>query len=126
MDWLFDQRTECWSLQTTMTIGAYLNLVGKAHAMRGALSGQRAVLTTTTAKRIRSRMVADLKLGAVLPPVVIGIVVDEDLFAQLPNDGETSVERILEQADLSTLSIIDGMQRTAAMQEALKEESSVS
>ena len=101
MDWLFDERTQCWSLQTTMAIGAYIDLVNEAHQTRGALSGQRDVLTTTTAKRIRSRMVADLKLGAVLPPVVIGAVVDDGLFAALPKADAESVDQILSRPQLN-------------------------
>lgn len=126
MDWLFDERTQCWSLQTTMTLGDYIDLVNETHQTRGALSGQRDVLTTTTAKRIRSRMVADLKLGAVLPPVVIGAVIDGELFVSLPKSGAESVDQILSRSQLNDLSIIDGMQRTAAILEALGEDPSVS
>lgn len=124
MDWLYDQRTDCWSVQTTLKIGTYLHLIRDAHTSQGALSGQRDVLTTTTAKRIRNRMVADLKLGAVLPPVVIGAVVDEARFTSLPIDSE-NIEEILPPGDERTLSIIDGMQRTAAVLEAEAEDGSV-
>jgi hypothetical protein len=78
MDWLFDDRTDCFSVQTTMPIRAYLKLVEGAHSMRGGLPGQRDTLKTTTAKRIRTRMVTDIRRGAVLPPVVLGAVVDDD------------------------------------------------
>src|SRR5271165_3493915 len=93
MDWLVDDRTECFSVQTTMTIKDYLQLVGSAHSARGALSGQRDTLKTTTAKRIRTRMVSDIRRGAVLPPVVIGAVVDDDVFKSYPNTtAETTSE----------------------------------
>ena len=115
MDWLFDARTSCWSLQTTMSVRSYLKLVDRAHQTQGALSGQRDVLTTTTAKRIRSRMVSDLKLGAVLPPVVVGAVVTDEIFDGLPRDDVESIEEILSDSDSGDLSIIDGMQRTAAI-----------
>ncbi|MEU2166916.1 hypothetical protein [Micromonospora chersina] len=68
---------------------------------------------------------ADLKLGAVLPPVVIGAVVDDEIFAALPDESAASVDAILPQAELSTLSIIDGMQRTAAILEARRDDPSV-
>ncbi|MBB4750058.1 hypothetical protein [Actinoplanes lobatus] len=126
MDWLYDERTQCWSLQTTMTIGEYVDLINDAHQTRGALSGQRDVLTTTTAKRIRARMVADIKLGAVLPPVVIGAVIEDDVFNTLPIDEADSVNEVLGDSDLSSLSIIDGMQRTAAMLEAQRDDPTVS
>jgi hypothetical protein len=118
LDWLYDQRTQCWSVQTTITIGAYLDMIEEAHAAQGALLGQRDVLTTTTAKRIRARMVADLKLGAVLPPVVIGAVLDPAIYAKLPLDDAASIDQVLPTPDERILSIIDGMQRTAALKEA--------
>ena len=125
MDWLYDQRTQCWSVQTTVSVGAYLELIREAHAAQGALTGQRDVLTTTTAKRIRARMVADLKLGAVLPPVVIGAVVDEAIYAELPLDDAATIDEVLPPPDERTLSIIDGMQRTAALMEAATDDPTV-
>lgn len=122
MDWLFDHRTNCWSVQTTMTIGEYVDLIEQAHATQGALAGQRDVLTTTTARRIRTRMISDLKMGAVLPPVVIGAVVDDATFSALPNERAKTIEKILPPADERTLSIIDGMQRTAAILEVARED----
>lgn len=125
MDWLFDDRTKCWSVQTSMTIGEYVDLVEKAHQTQGAIAGQRDVLTTTTAKRIRSRMMADLELGAVLPPVVIGAVVPKETFEGLPADVE-SIKELLGPNELESLSIIDGMQRTAAVISAAQSNSDIS
>ena len=34
MDWLFDHRTNCWSVQTTMTIGEYVDLIEQASDAR--------------------------------------------------------------------------------------------
>ena len=121
MDWLFDERTNCWSVQTSIQIKDYIDLVDTAHQTRGAIAGQRDVLTTTTAKRIRARMIADLKMGAVLPPVVIGAVVDQDRFDRLPMDDVKSMRDVLTASDLESLAIIDGMQRTAAIVEAASE-----
>jgi len=121
MDWLFDERTSCWSVQTSIQIKDYIDLVETAHQTRGAIAGQRDVLTTTTAKRIRTRMIADLKMGAVLPPVVIGAVIGKDLFEQLPLDDALSIREVLTDHDRESLSIIDGMQRTAAIVEAANE-----
>jgi hypothetical protein len=70
-------------------------------------------------------MVADLQLGAVLPPVVIGAVVDEQLFSSFPKSAATSIADVLSPADAQTLSIIDGMQRTAAILEAATVDSAV-
>lgn len=120
MDWLYDDRTQCWSVLTTLSVASYISLVDEAHAAQGALKGQRGVLTTTTAKRIRSRMVEDLKKGAVLPPIVIGAVLEKRGFNTLPKLEAGNIEEFLPTAH-GSLSIIDGMQRTAALKEAFSE-----
>lgn len=119
MDWILDERTECWSVLTTLTMREYLELVRDAHANQGGISGQRDVLKTTTAKRIRERMVNDIRAGALLPPVVIGAVVEDSAFERLPKKGAKSVSEFLP-TDGRSLSIIDGMQRTGAMMEAIE------
>lgn len=118
MDWILDRRTDCWSVLTTMKVRDYIALVSDAHANQGGIPGQRDVLKTTTAKRIRMRMVNDIRAGALLPPVVIGAVVSDDIFKSLPNEGTTNVADFLP-TENGTLSIIDGMQRTGAMIEAI-------
>jgi len=94
MDWLQDDRTDCLSALVKMQTGNYLALVKDAHEQRGAISGQRDVLKTTTAKRIRDRMISDIRAGAVLPPVVIGVVLDkakDEGFATNEGDGRRDV-----------------------------------
>ena len=86
MDLIHDRRTDCYSALGKMKVGEYLNLARGAHAQRGGISGQREVIKTTTAKRIRDRMVSDIRAGAVLPPVVIGVVVGDN-----PDGQETDV-----------------------------------
>lgn len=120
MDWLYDDRTQCWSVLTTLSVSDYISLVEDAHAAQGALKGQRGVLTTTTAKRIRSRMVEDLKKGAVLPPIVIGAVLERDIFDTLPKLEAKDIDEFLPTMH-GSLSIIDGMQRTAALKEAFSD-----
>ncbi len=113
---LLDHRTHCHSVMTTYSLENYLKLVEAAYANRGGLAGQRGVLTTSTAKRIRQRMIKDLKAGAILPPVVLGVIWDKpdtsNLIAltqsQFENEMSTIPEKIV---------IIDGIQRTAVMQE---------
>ena len=124
-NWMYDRRTACWSYMTTMTVRDYLELASEAHATQGGLTGQRGVMATTTAKRIRERMVEDLKKGATLPPVVIGAVLPaEELKALPPRDSsEGSLDFLPD--DVSGLSIIDGMQRTAALQEAQSDQPEV-
>ena len=122
MDWLYDSRTECWSVQTTMSIKKYLEMVTAAHKARGSLSGQRDVLKTTTAKRIRERMISDIAQGAVLPPVVIGIVVSDAMFKKFPQI-KAKISSLV--TDRSQLSIIDGMQRTEALIQAAEKSKDV-
>ncbi len=114
MDWLQDHRTNCYSALVKLPTGTYLELVKDAHEQRGGISGQREVLKTTTAKRIRDRMIADIRAGAVLPPVVIGVIVDKKQRATGPKDQAAFIKSISKQ----NLSIIDGMQRTASLIEA--------
>jgi hypothetical protein len=125
MDWLFDDRTDCYSVQTTMLIRDYLKLIEGAHSVRGGLSGQRDTLKTTTAKRIRTRMVADIRRGAVLPPVVLGAIVDEDVFESYPNETAQLASDILSKEAREQIAIIDGMQRTAALFEATEVDKAV-
>lgn len=122
---LRDQRSDCFSAMTEMRIGEYLELVRAAHESQGALSGQRSVLGTTTARRIRERMVDDLALGAVLPPVVIGLVLPPEALERVQDLDETGLTSLLSGIDKSNISIIDGMQRTAALSAAVASERSV-
>jgi hypothetical protein len=104
--------------------GDYLDLVKDAHEQRGGIAGQRDVLKTTTAKRIRDRMISDIQAGAVLPPVVIGVVVD-DKTAQALESGPHDQATLLQYIHDQELSIIDGMQRTASLLEAGTADSAV-
>lgn len=121
---LRDGRVACWSVLTGMKVSEYITLVEGAYHNRGGLKGQREPLKTTTGRRIRSRMVEDIKRCAVLPPVVIGVVitVDFDTIAALsPGDiiGRVTKDWI------DAISIIDGMQRTTALMDAVQSDPSV-
>ena len=118
MEWLHDRRTDCLSALVKLPTGVYLELVKDAHEQRGGIAGQRDVLKTTTAKRIRDRMIADIRAGAVLPPVVIGVVVDEPTRATLIDDNPMDQDAFISSVSKNQLSIIDGMQRTASLIEA--------
>lgn len=118
MDFLHDNRTGCLSFLLKMTTSAYLSLAKTAHAQRGGISGQRDVLKTTTAKRIRDRMISDIRAGAVLPPVVIGVVVSQEIFNQGKNGQLLTNDAFLGALSGHELTIIDGMQRTAALIDA--------
>lgn len=132
MDWLKDSRTNSWSIAVTLDADDYLDLVRPAHEKQGNIQGQRPVQATASARRIRQRLVGDLREGAVLPPVVVGLVIEHsefnEKFPQVASAQGVCVQtneglkNILELAQASDLSIIDGMQRTAAMMEARKDE----
>lgn len=63
-------------------------------------------------------MVEDIAAGAVLPPVVIGIVLPDKQFNQLEIKTQRDVMRLLRGVDADRISIIDGMQRSTAIREA--------
>lgn len=125
MDVLHDRRIDCHSVQISLTVDRYLGLAKTAHDKQGGIAGQRDVLKTTTAKRIRERMIGDIRKGAVLPPVVLGAVVSAKVFDQIRDGGIATDKDFLDAVSQNELTIIDGMQRTAALQEAASIDSSV-
>jgi hypothetical protein len=61
-------------------------------------------------------MVKDLKQGAILPPIVLGMVIEEDIPEN--NINENKFIDLLKNISTERISIIDGMQRTTAFHEA--------
>lgn len=116
---LRDRRVKCLSLLTGMTVRSYLELVKSAYDTKGGLQGQREPLKSTTGRRIRSRMVDDIEKGAVLPPVVIGAVLTQDLddIERMPHG---QIMDLVRSNGTLSVSIIDGMQRTTALLEAVE------
>ncbi len=121
---LKDSRVECFSVMTEMSVADYLEFVDKAYSDRGGIDHQREQLRTTTALRIRKRMAEDFLAGAVLPPVVVGLVVVPAALAKIRRSAR-GVEEILLDVDPDEISIIDGMQRTTAIKEVCKENSDI-
>ncbi|HBR6978655.1 hypothetical protein [Klebsiella aerogenes] len=114
-----DTRVDCWSALVEFEVNDYLELAEKAYVNRGGIRHQREALKTTTAKRIRSRLVEDLRRGAVIPPLVIGIVAGDDDWRTIEGISEADQVKQLLRKYYEDLSIIDGMQRTTALKEAL-------
>ncbi|MCE0188183.1 hypothetical protein LVT77_26270 [Klebsiella pneumoniae] len=114
-----DTRVDCWSALVEFDVNDYLMLAEKAYVNRGGIRHQREALKTTTAKRIRTRLVEDLRRGAVIPPLVIGIVADDDDWQSIDTIVESDQVKELLKKYYEDLSIIDGMQRTTALKEAL-------
>lgn len=123
---LFDKRVQCWSLMTTMRIDDYLTLVENAYANRGGLKHQREALKTTSGRRIRARMVHDIAEGTVLPPLVLGLVVDDNAFQAIAQQSLDEVESAILGDWKDNVSIIDGMQRTTALLDAISDHPEVS
>lgn len=121
-DRLHDKRVDCHSIMTTMSTQDYLHLVDEAYQNRGGIDFQREKLRTTSAIRIRRRMVADIVQGAVLPPVVVGIVLSHDDFSRIGRLDTKAVLPMVRRQEADRVSIIDGMQRTTALREAMSSE----
>lgn len=121
---LRDGRVACWSVMTGMKVSDYIALVEGAYNKRGGLKGQREPLKTTTGRRIRGRMVEDIKRGAVLPPVVIGVVITDEFDTIAALSPADIVGRVTKDW-IDAISIIDGMQRTTALMDAADSDPSV-
>ncbi|EOD3174600.1 hypothetical protein ACTM4W_18315 [Citrobacter freundii] len=118
---LEDQRVNCLSVIHTPTLREYLDFANEAYKNKGGINGQRAPLKTKTAQTIRERMVDDIIGGAVLPPIVIGVIIDEKLYDEIKSiKDDFSFEEVRKKFDTASLSIIDGMQRTTALLSAVQ------
>ncbi len=106
-----DTNLNCYSVLTVVSIRDFIEFVQPIHEQKGNIDEQRDVLQTRSAKIIRNQMVEDLQQGAILPPIVLGIIfknqINEDNFFRL-------IEKKQE------ISILDGMQRIQALKEAIK------
>ncbi len=121
IDILKDKRANCYSIMVHTSIEEYLEKVRSSFEEQGGIQGQREPLKTITAKRIRERMVADLEEGGILPPIVLGVILNENEFKDLENlENKESFDKILGSKDGEDIFIIDGMQRTTALKEAVK------
>lgn len=122
IDILKDEKVNCYSIMVELSVEEYLNMVNRTFENRGGLEGQRDTLKTTTAIRIRKRMIQDIEAGALIPPIVLGVIVLQDTFSELDKllKDRDSFLALMETIDPDSISIIDGMQRTTALYEAQK------
>lgn len=122
MDSIFleDTRVNCLSGLGHLDVRDYLSLVNDVYKDNGGIAGQRAPLKTKTGINIRKRMIDDIKRGAILPPIVIGAVVPAEIFDKaLACTSNDDFANLIKTIDKSKLSIIDGMQRTTALDAAV-------
>jgi len=119
---LEDTRVKCLSGLGQLDVKEYLEMINEVYRDSGGIPGQRAPLKTKTGINIRKRMIDDIKMGAILPPIVIGAVVPSDIFDKALNfESNDDFAGLIRSIDKSTLSIIDGMQRTTALDAAINQ-----
>lgn len=117
-----DKRVRCLSGLGCLNVSNYLELVSDIYKQNGGISGQRSVLKTKTGITIRKRMISDIQNGAVLPPIVLGAVVSDEIFSMAKEcSTQEKFQEIINKIDKSSISIIDGMQRTNALDIAIKD-----
>jgi hypothetical protein len=118
------EKMKCTSLMIELEVKEYLYLVDAIYKDKGGIPGQRAPLKTKTAKTIRARMVDDIIRGVTLPPLVIGVLVSKEVYMDQFSKVSTRDDflEFLRNVSEEDLSIIDGMQRTTAIHEAIERE----
>lgn len=109
---LRDGRINSLSVSAITTVGDYMkwfDTCGEANK----LTEQRPQLNTRSANMIRRRLIEDLRQGAVIPPIVIGISTQ----AALDYISAQNVEKMIND-HLENGTVIDGIQRSVALREA--------
>ncbi|THD30071.1 hypothetical protein [uncultured Flavobacterium sp.] len=120
IDNLKDDRVNCYSVLLTSTIKDYLEFIEKVYQKKGGIEGQRSALKTKSAQRIRKRLIDDLNRGTVIPPIVLGVKLENTAFEEFEKDIPNNSPKLLDTIDTEEqVSIIDGMQRTTALREAI-------
>ena len=116
---LHDKRTNCISVSATTSIKEYIAWF-EEYGKQNKLDEQRTVLNTRSGNMIRHRLIEDLKQGALIPPLVIGLALNE--MPELVND---IVVNDVFDTNKSEATVIDGMQRSEALSQALRENSQI-
>lgn len=120
IDNLKDDRVNCYSVLLTITIKDYLEFIEKVYQKKGGIEGQRSALKTKSAQRIRKRLIDDLNRGTVIPQIVLGVKLENDSFEEFEKDIPKNSCDLLDNIDTEEqVSIIDGMQRTTALRDAM-------
>ena len=127
-----DNRSECYSIMGVTNIEEYINYVKSVYENRGGISGQRDALKSSSAIKIRKRMIKDIGRGTVLPPIVIGLLLPNEAFDKISEVAEIGntlsaefVSSLVDNVSVENISLIDGMQRTTAIIESLTVDNSI-
>ena len=127
-----DNRSECYSIMGLTNIEEYINYVKSVYENRGGISGQRDALKSSSAIKIRKRMIKDIGRGTVLPPIVIGLLLSNEAFDKISEVVEIGntlsaefVSSLVDNVSVENISLIDGMQRTTAIIESLTVDNSI-
>ena len=127
-----DNRSECYSIMGITNIEEYINYVKSVYENRGGISGQRDALKSSSAIKIRKRMIKDIGRGTVLPPIVIGLLLPDEAFDKISEVVEIGntlsaefVSSLVGNVSVENISLIDGMQRTTAIIESLTVDNSI-
>lgn len=118
---LRDKRTDCFSILFEMTVSDYLKLIQEIYKDKGGIRGQREPLKSSSAMRIRKQMVKDIKAETILPPIVLGLILDQIEFDSIPMIEVEDLASLITHTTHGNLTIIDGMQRTTALSEAIED-----
>lgn len=122
-----DNRSDCFSIMGITNIKDYIEYIKTIYNDRGGITGQRDALKTSSAIKIRKRMIMDIVSGTVLPPIVVGLILSENEFNRIYEEfghtaslDNTTVSSIIKEIAPENISLIDGMQRTTAIIEAIE------
>lgn len=110
---LHDKRSDCYSVLSELSMKDYL-LWYNEFGYKNSLEEQRDVVRSTTANKIRTRLIDDLTNGAVIPPIVLGLSVDEKCDVSRENIAD------LIRSHVNEATVIDGIQRTEAIKQAVE------
>ncbi|MBL8621883.1 MAG: hypothetical protein JNK64_11285 [Myxococcales bacterium] len=110
-----DGRVDSLSILISMRGRDYLRFVKDAYERRGGLEGQREALKTSSAIRIRDRLAEDIKRGAIIPPLTVGLILKAKDIAAAAEWSQEQLATFLATTDVADISIIDGMQRTTVL-----------
>lgn len=122
-DIMKDERSKCYSIMIKLKVKEYLDIIKESYERNGNIEGQRIPIQSKTGKRIRDIMITDIERGTILPPIVLGCVTNkygvENIGEYVDNYRDFNINDLLYG---KSLSIIDGMQRTTALQEVIKKD----